>query len=65
MESRSPEKFSGHMSPYDMKPRKPHEDSTSPPIWLSGLIDSMKLIENKVNKNTTEVENIKKESSKK
>jgi hypothetical protein len=53
------------MSPYDMKPRKPHEDSTSPPIWLSGLIDSMKLIENKVNKNTTEVENIKKESSKK
>jgi hypothetical protein len=42
MESRSPRGFSGHMSPNELTPRNPHEDTTNPPIWLSRLLDSMK-----------------------
>jgi hypothetical protein len=50
MEARSPGEFGGHMSHYDMTPRNSHKDSTNPPIWLSGLLDSIKRIENKVDK---------------
>jgi hypothetical protein len=42
--------------------RNSHEDSTNPPIWLSGLLDSMKQIENKVDKNITEEEKTKNEA---
>jgi hypothetical protein len=42
------------MSPDDMTQRNPHEDTTIPPIWLPGLLDSMKQIENKVDKTTAE-----------
>jgi hypothetical protein len=59
MESRSPRGFSGHMSPIELTPRNLHEDTTNPPIWLSELLDSMKQIENKVDKNIAEVEKIK------
>jgi hypothetical protein len=65
MESRSPRGFSGHMSPNDMTPRYPHEFTTNSPIWLSGLLDSMKRIENKVDKTMAAVEKIKNEASKK
>jgi hypothetical protein len=54
MESRSPRGFSRHMSPYDMTPRNLHEDSTNPPIWISGSLDSIKQIKNKVDKNMAE-----------
>jgi hypothetical protein len=52
------------MSPNDMTPRNLHEDTTIPPIRLSGLLYSMKWIENKVDKNTAEVEKIKNKASK-
>ncbi len=47
-----------------MTPINPYEGTIIPPIWLSGLLDSMKQIENKFDKTTAEVENINNESSK-
>jgi hypothetical protein len=52
------------MSPNDTTPRNLHKDTTIPPIWLSGVLDSMKWIEIKVDKTTAEVEKIKNEASK-
>jgi hypothetical protein len=61
----SPRGFSGRMSPNELTPRNPGEDTTNPPIWLSGLLDSMIQIENKFDKNMVEVEKIKNKASKK
>jgi hypothetical protein len=65
MESRSPRGFSGHRSSKDMTARNPHVDTTNPPIWLSGLLDSMKQIESKVDKSLAEVEKIINKAEKK
>jgi hypothetical protein len=40
-------------------------DTTNPPIWLSGLLDSMKQIESKVDKSLAEVEKIINKAEKK
>jgi hypothetical protein len=48
-----------------MTARNPHVDTTNPPIWLSGLLDSMKQIESKVDKSLAEVEKIINKAEKK
>jgi hypothetical protein len=48
-----------------MTPRKTYGETASPPIWFSEILESMKNIKTMVIKNTTEVEILKYEATKK
>ncbi len=65
MDSKFTKEFSEHMSPNDVTPRKLHEATAIPPIWLSGILESIKSIKTMVHKNNAEVVKLKNEALKK